>query len=248
MNTSAQCDPGQNIADLRAAVRKNLFAPKKYSQSMNAVAVCRAFKKCINPAPKMFPPMRRVTVGDTIMYIDPDSPLSASDYLKLLKRSALKTDINRIAKKLGLLYRPEDTKDVTKSTIISHLVSLKIAEPIVDSIKKQTKNKNNNSLGNFGGNFQPPMNVNGLPPANVNGLPPANVNGPPPANVNGPPPPANVNVSFFKPGMRPKIKYPVRTDPVLSPASRNGDGRQSAENVKAKLLADLSNIKKGISS
>lgn len=215
-NRRAQCDPGQNIVDLRAAVRKNLFVPKKYSYRMNANAVCQSFKKCVNPVPRMFPAMRRVTVGDTIMYIDPDSPLSASDYLKLLKKSALKTDINRIAKKLGLLYRPQDRKDITKTTILSHLVSLKIAEPIVDNIKKKTKSKNNNALGDFGGNFKPPTPSSGNGGLKGNGreheLPPTH-------NVSPAAP------SFFKPGVRPKMSFPGSSGSAANkPSNNNGKG------------------------
>jgi hypothetical protein len=256
-NRRAQCDPGQNIVDLRAAVRKNLFVPKKYSYRMNANAVCQSFKKCVNPVPRMFPAMRRVTVGDTIMYIDPDSPLSAGEYLKLLKKSALKTDINRIAKKLGLLYRPEDRKDITKTTILSHLVSLKIAEPIVDNIKKKTKSKNNNALGDFGGNFKPPTPSSGNGGLKGNGpdheLPPTSS---PPASGNGGlkgngrehalPPTHNVSPaapSFFKPGVRPKMSFPGSRN-----AGGNAPEKPGALSSKEKLLMDVASISKNISS
>jgi len=156
------CVPGISLADARSFARVKLGVPGKYASKMSSLQICKAARTCKRT--NIMPPMEYHAVNGKMYLLDPKSPISIKDFLKLLGNGSV-DDIKKIAKELKLISEYISKKEL-KSNIIEMLQSLKISEPIEIPGKRVSnfKEKVGNNLegGGSGNGFEGGGSGNGF--------------------------------------------------------------------------------------
>jgi len=158
------CVPGISLADARSFARVKLGVPGKYASKMSSLQICKAARTCKRT--NIMPPMEYHAVNGKMYLLDPKSPISIKDFLKLLGNGSV-DDIKKIAKELKLISEYISKKEL-KSNIIEMLQSLKISEPIeipgkrVSNFKEKVGNGNGFEEGSSGNGLERGSSGNGL--------------------------------------------------------------------------------------
>ena len=124
-----RCNKSMNLNNLKGVLRGKIPLPKNTLSAMSATNICDALKRCKGKGLSM-PPMKKTYVGKKIVYTDPNSPLTASEFIKLLRGTQKVDDVRKIAKKLGVIDL-NNKKEFLMGKIIKILNKSGIAEPIV---------------------------------------------------------------------------------------------------------------------
>ena len=143
------CDPDAKINDLRVLIKMNTGQDVKLTKKQ----ICQVYDE-IKDGKLPLPPL--VLTSDKTYLIDKKSPLKPNDYEILFDASSKRTDIQRVARKVGLKQMVQMTKSQMIESIGKRLRYMKIHEPVkigkrrVPSVK--TMNRFNNTVVNTNAN------------------------------------------------------------------------------------------------
>src|SRR6056300_263456 len=141
------CDPDANIDDLRALIKMNTGQDVKLTKKQ----ICQVYDE-IKEDKLPLPPL---IMNSTKTYlVDKKSPLKPIDYEVLFDTSSKRSDIKRVARKVGLKQVDQMTKNQMIDSIGKRLRYMKIHEPVkisrrrVKKIKAEPINTFNNTAVN----------------------------------------------------------------------------------------------------
>ena len=182
------CDPNTSYEDIKKRVERNVGRPLNMSRKQ----LCDLYTN-IQQDRLLSPPL--VMSTDRSYMLDRKSPFTQKNYEVLFDRSSKKSQLKRLATKVGALNNPKDTKEQIKYAIFAKLRSLGVREPVklskLPTLKKNTgvinlvnvnrnlnvnKNKNLNVNANVNRNKNLNLNVNGNKNLNLNGNKNLNLN------------------------------------------------------------------------
>jgi hypothetical protein len=172
------CDPNTSYEDIKKRVERNVGRPLNMSRKQ----LCDLYTN-IQQDRLLSPPL--VMSTDRSYMLDRKSPFTQKNYEVLFDRSSKKSQLKRLATKVGALNNPKDTKKQIKYAIFAKLRSLGVREPV--KLSKLPTLKKNTGVINLV-NVNRNLNVNKNTSLNVNKNTNLNVNKNTNLNVN-----ANVN-------------------------------------------------------
>jgi hypothetical protein len=128
------CDPDANIDDLRALIKMNTGQDVKLTKKQ----ICQVYDE-IKEDKLPLPPL---IMNSTKTYlVDKKSPLKPIDYEVLFDTSSKRSDIKRVARKVGLKQVDQMTKNQMIDSIGKRLRYMKIHEPVKISRRRVKKIK-----------------------------------------------------------------------------------------------------------
>src|SRR5210317_909902 len=154
------CDPDANIDDLRALIKMNTGQDVKLTKKQ----ICQVYDE-IKEDKLPLPPL---IMNSTKTYlVDKKSPLKPIDYEVLFDTSSKRSDIKRVARKVGLKQVDQMTKNQMIDSIGKRLRYMKIHEPVKISRRRVKKIKaepintfNNTAVNTFNNTAAKTENVN----------------------------------------------------------------------------------------
>ena len=151
------CDPDADIANLRKLIKMNTG----HSIKLTREQICQVYDD-IQAGKLPLPPL---VLDSKMSYLtDKKSPLTPKDFDVLFDSSSKRTDLKRIAKKVGLVKTEQMTKNQIFDSIGKRLRYMNIHEPIKISRKRLLSSKANTAANNAA------VNNLGLNNAAVNNL------------------------------------------------------------------------------
>jgi hypothetical protein len=139
------CDPDAKINDLRVLIKMNTGQDVKLTKKQ----ICQVYDE-IKDGKLPLPPL--VLTSDKTYLIDKKSPLKPNDYEILFDASSKRTDIQRVARKVGLKQMVQMTKSQMIESIGKRLRYMKIHEPVKIGKRRvppvKTMNRFNNTVVN----------------------------------------------------------------------------------------------------
>jgi len=129
------CDPNTSYEDIKKRVERNVGRPLNMSRKQ----LCELYTN-IQQDRLLSPPL--VMTTDRSYMLDRKSPFTQRNYEVLFDRSSKKSQLKRLATKVGALNNPNDTKEQIKYAIFAKLRSLGVREPVklskIPTLKKNT--------------------------------------------------------------------------------------------------------------
>jgi hypothetical protein len=104
------CDPDANISDLKRLIKLNTGHEIKLTKS----EICQVYDD-IKAGKLPLPPL--IMSSDKTYLVDKKSPLKPNDYETLFSSSSKRSDIKRVARKVGL----KQVEQMTKSQMIDSI-------------------------------------------------------------------------------------------------------------------------------
>ena len=117
------CDPNTSYEDIKKRVERNVGRPLNMSRKQ----LCDLYTN-IQQDRLLSPPL--VMSTDRSYMLDRKSPFTQKNYEVLFDRSSKKSQLKRLATKVGALNNPKDTKKQIKYAIFAKLRSLGVREPV----------------------------------------------------------------------------------------------------------------------
>ena len=130
------CDPNAEIADLRKLIKMNTG----HSIKLTREQICQVYDD-IQGGKLPLPPL--VLDSKMSYLIDKKSPLTPKDFDVLFDSSSKRTDLKRIARKVGLVKTEQMTKNQIFDAIGKRLRYMNVHEPIKISRKRLLSSKSN---------------------------------------------------------------------------------------------------------
>jgi len=156
------CDPDADIANLRKLIKMNTG----HSIKLTREQICQVYDD-IQGGKLPLPPL---VLDSKMSYLtDKKSPLTPKDFDVLFDSSSKRTDLKRIAKKVGLVKTEQMTKNQIFDSIGKRLRYMNVHEPIKISRKRLLSSKTNTAANNAAVNNAAANNL-GLNNAAVNNL------------------------------------------------------------------------------
>jgi hypothetical protein len=135
------CDPDADIANLRKLIKMNTG----HSIKLTREQICQVYDD-IQAGKLPLPPL---VLDSKMSYLtDKKSPLTPKDFDVLFDSSSKRTDLKRIAKKVGLVKTEQMTKNQIFDSIGKRLRYMNIHEPIKISRKRLLSSKANTAANN----------------------------------------------------------------------------------------------------
>src|SRR5210317_2485812 len=125
------CDPDANIDDLRAFIKMNTGQDVTLTKKQ----VCQVYDE-IKAGKLPLPPL--IMSSNKTYLIDKKSPLKPNDYEILFDSSSKRSDIKRVARKVGLKQLDQMTKSQMIDSIGKRLKYMKIHEPVKIGTRRVT--------------------------------------------------------------------------------------------------------------
>src|SRR6056300_1870253 len=135
------CDPDANIDDLRAFIKMNTGQDVTLTKKQ----VCQVYDE-IKAGKLPLPPL--IMSSNKTYLIDKKSPLKPNDYEILFDSSSKRSDIKRVARKVGLKQLEQMTKSQMIDSIGKRLRYMKIHEPVKIGKKRAPSVKKMNAFNN----------------------------------------------------------------------------------------------------
>jgi hypothetical protein len=135
------CDPNAEIADLRKLIKMNTG----HSIKLTREQICQVYDD-IQGGKLPLPPL--VLDSKMSYLIDKKSPLTPKDFDVLFDSSSKRTDLKRIARKVGLVKTEQMTKNQIFDAIGKRLRYMNVHEPIKISRKRLLSSKSNTAANN----------------------------------------------------------------------------------------------------
>ena len=135
------CDPDAEIADLRKLIKMNTG----HSIKLTREQICQVYDD-IQGGKLPLPPL--VLDSKMSYLIDKKSPLTPKDFDALFDSSSKRTDLKRIARKVGLVKTEQMTKNQIFDAIGKRLRYMNVHEPIKISRKRLLSSKSNTAANN----------------------------------------------------------------------------------------------------
>ena len=135
------CDPNAEIADLRKLIKMNTG----HSIKLTREQICQVYDD-IQGGKLPLPPL--VLDSKMSYLIDKKSPLTPKDFDTLFDSSSKRTDLKRIARKVGLVKTEQMTKNQIFDAIGKRLRYMNVHEPIKISRKRLLSSKSNTAANN----------------------------------------------------------------------------------------------------
>jgi hypothetical protein len=135
------CDPDANIDDLRAFIKMNTGQDVTLTKKQ----VCQVYDE-IKAGKLPLPPL--IMSSNKTYLIDKKSPLKPNDYEILFDSSSKRSDIKRVARKVGLKQLEQMTKSQMIDSIGKRLRYMKIHEPVKIGKKRAPPVKKMNAFNN----------------------------------------------------------------------------------------------------
>src|SRR6056300_1216206 len=135
------CDPDANIDDLRAFIKMNTGQDVTLTKKQ----VCQVYDE-IKAGKLPLPPL--IMSSNKTYLIDKKSPLKPNDYEILFDSSSKRSDIKRVARKVGLKQLEQMTKSQMVDSIGKRLRYMKIHEPVKIGKKRAPSVKKMNAFNN----------------------------------------------------------------------------------------------------
>src|SRR5210317_1088692 len=135
------CDPDANIANLRKLIKLSTGISIKLTRN----DICQVYDD-IQAGKLPLPPL--VLDSKTSYLIDKKSPLTPKDFDVLFDSSSKRTDLKRIARKVGLVKTEQMTKNQIFDAIGKRLRYMNVHEPIKISRKRLATSKTNTAANN----------------------------------------------------------------------------------------------------
>src|SRR6056300_1130625 len=135
------CDPDSNIDDLRAFIKMNTGQDVTLTKKQ----VCQVYDE-IKAGKLPLPPL--IMSSNKTYLIDKKSPLKPNDYEILFDSSSKRSDIKRVARKVGLKQLEQMTKSQMIDSIGKRLRYMKIHEPVKIGKKRAPSVKKMNAFNN----------------------------------------------------------------------------------------------------
>jgi hypothetical protein len=135
------CDPDANIDDLRAFIKMNTGQDVTLTKKQ----VCQVYDE-IKAGKLPLPPL--IMSSNKTYLIDKKSPLKPNDYEILFDSSSKRSDIKRVARKVGLKQLEQMTKSQMIDSIGKRLRYMKIHEPVKIGKKRAPSVKKMNRFNN----------------------------------------------------------------------------------------------------
>jgi len=135
------CDPDADIANLRKLIKMNTG----HSIKLTREQICQVYDD-IQGGKLPLPPL---VLDSKMSYLtDKKSPLTPKDFDVLFDSSSKRTDLKRIAKKVGLVKTEQMTKNQIFDSIGKRLRYMNVHEPIKISRKRLLSSKTNTAANN----------------------------------------------------------------------------------------------------
>jgi len=135
------CDPDADIANLRKLIKMNTG----HSIKLTREQICQVYDD-IQGGKLPLPPL---VLDSKMSYLtDKKSPLTPKDFDVLFDSSSKRTDLKRIAKKVGLVKTEQMTKNQIFDSIGKRLRYMNVHEPIKISRKRLLSSKTNTAVNN----------------------------------------------------------------------------------------------------
>ena len=135
------CDPDADIANLRKLIKMNTG----HSIKLTREQICQVYDD-IQAGKLPLPPL---VLDSKMSYLtDKKSPLTPKDFDVLFDSSSKRTDLKRIASKVGLVKTEQMTKNQIFDSIGKRLRYMNIHEPIKISRKRLLSSKANTAANN----------------------------------------------------------------------------------------------------
>ena len=135
------CDPNAEIDDLRKLIKMNTG----HSIKLTREQICQVYDD-IQGGKLPLPPL--VLDSKMSYLIDKKSPLTPKDFDTLFDSSSKRTDLKRIARKVGLVKTEQMTKNQIFDAIGKRLRYMNVHEPIKISRKRLLSSKSNTAANN----------------------------------------------------------------------------------------------------
>src|SRR6056300_110776 len=135
------CDPDADISNLRKLIKMNTGESIKLTRDQ----ICQVYND-IQAGKLPLPPL--VLDSKTSYLIDKKSPLTPKDFDVLFDSSSKRTDLKRIARKVGLVKTEQMTKNQIFDAIGKRLRYMNVHEPIKISRKRLATSKANTAANN----------------------------------------------------------------------------------------------------
>src|SRR6056300_216600 len=135
------CDPDADISNLRKLIKMNTGESIKLTRDQ----ICQVYND-IQAGKLPLPPL--VLDSKTSYLIDKKSPLTPKDFDVLFDSSSKRTDLKRIARKVGLVKTEQMTKNQIFDAIGKRLRYMNVHEPIKISRKRLLSSKSNTAANN----------------------------------------------------------------------------------------------------
>jgi hypothetical protein len=135
------CDPDADISNLRKLIKMNTGESIKLTRDQ----ICQVYND-IQAGKLPLPPL--VLDSKTSYLIDKKSPLTPKDFDVLFDSSSKRTDLKRIARKVGLVKTEQMTKNQIFDAIGKRLRYMNVHEPIKISRKRLATSKTNTAANN----------------------------------------------------------------------------------------------------
>ena len=139
------CDPDANISDLKRLIKLNTGHEIKLTKS----EICQVYDD-IKAGKLPLPPL--IMSSDKTYLVDKKSPLKPNDYETLFSSSSKRSDIKRVARKVGLKQVEQMTKSQMIDSIGKRLRYMRVYEPVKigskRTVKVETRNNSNGLVNN----------------------------------------------------------------------------------------------------
>src|SRR5210317_1604089 len=149
------CDPDAEIADLRKLIKMNTGESIKLTREQ----ICQVYDD-IQDGKLPLPPL---VFNSRMGYLyDKKSPLTPKDFDVLFSSASKRTDLKKIARKVGLKQTDQMTKNQIFDSIGKRLRYMNVHEPIKISKRRVMVSKTNTAVNNLGLNNTTAVNNLGL--------------------------------------------------------------------------------------
>ena len=137
------CDPDAEIADLRKLIKMNTGESIKLTREQ----ICQVYDD-IQDGKLPLPPL---VFNSRMGYLyDKKSPLTPKDFDVLFSSASKRTDLKKIARKVGLKQTDQMTKNQIFDSIGKRLRYMNVHEPIKISKRRVMVSKTNTAVNNLG--------------------------------------------------------------------------------------------------